>query len=318
MTAKALGSRAIIGEFYSALAAAPTGWADRIGFRVDSDQESETYKWLGQVPAMRQWLGGRQAKGLTTNGLTIVNLPFEATLEVLKDELRRDKTGQVMVRIRELAQSAALHWEELLSTLINNGATGVCYDGQYFFDTDHTEGNNTTNQSNKLNITVSSLPVTNKGSTTAPSAGTMREAILQGLQAMLGFKDNENRPLNTTAKTFQVQVPLSFWSSALAAVGLPQIDVGEGNILNALTTMEGLKIEVVANPRLTFTDKFAIFRTDAAVKPFILQEEVPIEMSAIAEGSEMEFSMRKHEYGVFASRNAGYGMWQHAVLVDLD
>jgi phage major head subunit gpT-like protein len=38
---------------------------------------------------MRNWVGGRQAKGFTTNGLTIENKHFEATLEIPLVDLRR-------------------------------------------------------------------------------------------------------------------------------------------------------------------------------------------------------------------------------------
>src|SRR5688572_17707310 len=118
MSAKGLSSRAIIGEFYDRLAA-KTGmeWIDDLSMLFTSDQESETYKWLGMAPAMREWIGGRQAKGFRENGLTIINKDFEATLEVLVKELSRDKTGQILVRIREMADRANTHWASLLSTL---------------------------------------------------------------------------------------------------------------------------------------------------------------------------------------------------------
>src|SRR5262245_57058295 len=120
MSTQSLGSRAIIGEFYATLAALPPSWVNLVGFSVTSDQESATYKWLGQAPAMREWIGGRQAKGFTDNGLTITNKAFEATEEVLIDDLRRDKSGQVLIRIQELARRTGTHWASLLSTLINN------------------------------------------------------------------------------------------------------------------------------------------------------------------------------------------------------
>ena len=113
----------------------------------NSDQESETYKWLGMVPMMREWIGDKQAKGFRDNGITVINKEFEATLEVLSKWLRRDKTGQLAVRIGELAQRANGHCANLLSTLITNGtgSTSVlCYDGQYFFDSDHSEGDSGT------------------------------------------------------------------------------------------------------------------------------------------------------------------------------
>jgi phage major head subunit gpT-like protein len=76
----------------------------------------------------------------------------------------------------------------------------------------------------------------------------------------------------------------------------------------------GFSIELAVNPRLTWTDKFALFRTDGDVKPLIRQEEEAVSMSAIAEGSEEEFKNNRHLYGVKAIRNVGLGYWQHAVL----
>lgn len=141
MGATTLSSRAIIGRYYQRLEQNPgLQWVGAVSNYFTSDQESETYKWLGQVPVMREWIGGRNAKGFRENGITIENKHFEATLEVLVRELKRDKTGQVMVRVDELADRTNAHWAKLLSELIENAESTVCYDGQYFFDTDHAAG----------------------------------------------------------------------------------------------------------------------------------------------------------------------------------
>ena len=94
MGAFQLSSRAIIGTFYNRLKQNPGAWwIDKLSMLFQSDQGSETYKWLGMAPVMRQWVGGRQAKGFRENGMTIEKLDFEATLEVLVKELKRDKTS---------------------------------------------------------------------------------------------------------------------------------------------------------------------------------------------------------------------------------
>ena len=108
MGASGLSSRAIIGSFYKALtAAARASWAPKVSMMFGTDQESETYKWLGMAPQMREWVGERMAKGLRENGITIENRTFEATLEVLRDELVRDKSGQIMARIADGATGRA-------------------------------------------------------------------------------------------------------------------------------------------------------------------------------------------------------------------
>ena len=310
MSAIGLSSRAIIGEFYARLEQnVGAEWVAMLSMLFQSDQGSETYKWLGMAPAMRQWVGGRNAKGFRENGITIENLSFEATLEVIVKELRRDKTGQILVRIREMADRTNAHWAKLLSDLIISAESTVCYDGQYFFDTDHSEGDSGT-QDNDLSIDISTLPANQHGTITAPSPEEMELAILQTVQAILGFKDDQGEPMNEGANNFIVMCPVPFMSAALAAIKNPILTSGR---TNTIATAD-FKITPVVNPRLTWTTKFATFRADGNVKPFIRQEEKEVELKAIAEGSELEFKENKHEYGVDADRNVGFGYWQHACL----
>jgi phage major head subunit gpT-like protein len=112
-----LSSRAIIGRFYMQLEQAlGLNWWPRIAMQFSSDQASEEYKWLGMAPAMREWIGARMAKGLRDNGLTITNKTYESTLPIDVDEQRRDKTGQIQVRIDDLARRVAAHPVKLLHT----------------------------------------------------------------------------------------------------------------------------------------------------------------------------------------------------------
>lgn len=329
MSAQGLGSRAIIGQFYDRLETTlGAGWALKIGSYFRSDQMSEDYRWLGMAPAMREWVGGRLAKGLRSQNYVILNKPYEATLEVLVDEMRRDKTGQIMVRVNELADRTADHWESLLSTLILNGAATVCYDGQYFFDTDHSEGDSGT-QSNSITVTLSTLPIVagpDKGTPHAPSAEQFRHAIMKAVQQIYGFKDDQGEPINGRARSFLIMVPVAAWDVAASAVSLPNLAMGESNLLPALARSQGLSFEVVPNPRLDSAwglagspeqIEFAVFRADGNVKPFLLQEEKGVVMEAIAEGSEYAFLNKRYLYGVDAMRNVGYGMWNHACKVIL-
>ena len=200
MSASALSSRAITGMFFVALQQyMGLSWIPNISMEFDSDQESETYKWLGMVPMMREWIGSRQAKGFRDNGITITNKKFEATLDVLVDWLRRDKTGQLKIRIAELAGRAGGHWGKLLSTLITNGTgstSGLCYDGQYFFDSDHSEGDSGTQLNLLTNSQVGALDVT---TATTPTPVEAAKAILGVIGYMLTYKDDQGEPMNVQA-----------------------------------------------------------------------------------------------------------------------
>lgn len=312
MGASGLSSRAIIGEFYRVLETDPgAAWIALLAMLFTSDQESETYKWLGQTPAMREWIGGRNAKGFRENGLTIANKHFEATIDVLVREMRRDKTGQILVRIRELATRTNSHWASLLSTLIANGPSAVCYDGQYFFDTDHSEGDSGS-QSNDLTIDISALPAIAHGAVTAPSVEEMQQTILKAIAQILSFKDDQGEPMNENARSFLAMVPIPLYMTAAKAIALPAgTNVTEQNVPSELN------ISIVSNARLTWTDSLAVFRTDGNVKPFIRQQETEVQLKAKAEGSEYEFDNDAHQYGVDAWRNVGYGYWQHACYIQM-
>lgn len=310
-----LSSADVLAELFLALEQATgANWVGAVsGNPIQSMREEEIFRWLGQVPQMRQWVGGRLAKGLADFEYSLRKVLYEATLEVLVDELRRDRFDMVRRRIQELAQRSQSHWASLLTTLLINGESAVCYDGQYFFDTDHSEGASGT-QSNDLSIDISALPVATNGSTTAPSVAEMQQCILQAIQAMLGFKDDQGEPMNEMASSFLVKVPVSLWQTARAAIALPMIDNGNSNII----PQGDFQIAVAPNARLTWTSKFAVFRTDAQVPALLrLEDNDGLNVSAQAEGSPIEFNDRKHQYGIDGWRTVGYGYWQHACLVTM-
>lgn len=313
MSAISLGSRAIIGEFYRVLEQ-DTGaqWIDQLSMLFTSDQDSEEYRWLGQSPSMRKWVGGRLAKGFAENGITIKNQHFEATLEVLVRELRRDKTGQILIRVAELAQRTNSHWASLMSSLILAAESTLAYDGQFFFDVDHEEGKSGV-QSNKIDVDISVLPATVHGTATAPSVEVLQQVIMKGVAEILGFVDDQGEPMNETASNFVVMVPTSLYLAAAKSIAVPS-----GTSISEQNIPATMNIAVASNARLgSWTDKLAVFRTDGKVKPFIRQQETGVEIKAKAEGSEFEFDTDAHQYGVDAWRNVGYGYWQHACLVKM-
>jgi phage major head subunit gpT-like protein len=307
--------RQIIGTFYKTLSQdVGASWINAVSNYFTSDQKSEEYAWLGQSPQMREWIGGRNAKGFRENGLTIANKHFESTIEYLVKDLRRDKTGQVMARIQELARRTNSHWASLLSTLILAGESTTCYDGEYFFDTDHAEGSSGT-QSNDINVDISALPLAVEGTTTAPAVGEMQFCIALAIQAIAGFKDDQGEPMNEDANSFVVMVPVALMNAAMQAVATPVQVAETQSALQALKS--NFSISVVPNARLTWTTQFALFRTDSYIKSFIRQEETGVSLKVKGAGSEYEFDNDAHQYGVDTWRNVGYGYWQNSCLVTM-
>ena len=306
-----LQSQDIIPLIVKALDAPPAPWFDMLANKVTSDKDSEVYTWLGSAPRMRAWKGGRKPATLGQNEFRVPNLEFETSLEIPTRWLSRDHTGQLRMKIAELGESAADHKFELISATIDNAPATVCYDGQYFYDTDHQEGESPV-QSN-----ITSVDITTP---TAPTAAEMETAILTAIQNMYGIVDDKGRKTNGSAKSFAVMVPLFAMralASALKADVLLEGGQARSSNMRAVGSLMGLTIEGIVNPRLTWTDKFSVFRTDGAIKPFVYQvEEEPI-TSVLAEGSDEEVKNKRHLYAIDASYNTGLNQWRGAQLVQL-
>jgi len=310
-----LSSRAIMGMYFARLEADPgMGWIDGISNLFSSDQASETYNFLGQSPAMREWVAGRQAKGFSGQGLTIVNKHYGATIEVATRDVRRVKTPQLQARFGEFADRAQTHWASLLSALLLNAPSTVCYDGQYYFDTDHSEGDSGS-QSNDITVDISALPAAVHGVVTAPSVEEMQQSILAGIAQILSFKDDKGEPMNENARSFTVIVPVGLYLVAVAAVSTLTTMALQQNLNPNL--IAGLTVNVQMNARLTWTDSFAIFRNDSPIKGFIRQTEQETELKAKAEGSEFEFDNDAWQFGIDNWRGVGYGYWQRACYVTM-
>jgi phage major head subunit gpT-like protein len=312
MDTNLISSRAVIGMYYQQLELSQAlGWLDAISNYFTSDQPEETYAMLGMPPVLREWIGGRQAKGFRDDAFKIINRHFEATINVLIKDMRRDKTGQIRARINEFVERSNSHFARLLSLLIINGASSVCYDGQYFFDTDHSEGDSGP-QSNSITVDISTLPATVHGTTTAPSPEELQQAILNSITQMMTFVDDQGEPINENASEFLIMLPVGLSMAAQSALTMARAAAA------STFAVENLKIRAAVNPRLTsWTDKFTTFRADGSIKPLIRQEETKPQLKVKDENSEYAFDNDAVQFGIDTWRNAGYGRWQGAVLTQL-
>jgi len=122
--------------FKDGMGAAPSNYA-RIATYVTSSSKSNEYGWLGKFPKMREWLGDRVVNGMAAHGYAIRNKPFELTVGVDRDDIDDDNLGIYTPLMKELGQSAGEHPDDLVFSLLKLGNSTLCYDGQFFFDTDH-------------------------------------------------------------------------------------------------------------------------------------------------------------------------------------
>lgn len=115
---------------------APSMW-EQFATLVPSTGTEEQYGWLATMPRFREWLGDRVIQSLGTHDYTIKNKPFELTIGVNKDHIEDDKIGVYKPLVEQLGFESKTHPDELIFGAFLAGSGAVCYDGQYFFDTDH-------------------------------------------------------------------------------------------------------------------------------------------------------------------------------------
>lgn len=109
----------------------------RIATTVPSSTRSQEYGWLGKFPGFREWVGDRVVNGLAKHGYTLTNKSYENTIGVDRDDIEDDNLGIYTPMFRDFGQTAVTFPDTLVWSLLKNGFSETCYDGQYFFDTDH-------------------------------------------------------------------------------------------------------------------------------------------------------------------------------------
>jgi len=122
--------------FNQAFDAAPSQWP-LVAMEAPSTGRSVDYKWLGDFPMMREWVGDRVIKDLGAFKYEIVNKDYESTVEVDRNDIDDDQIGVYTPMIQGLAQAAKVHPDTLVFALLKAGFATPCFDNQYFFDTDH-------------------------------------------------------------------------------------------------------------------------------------------------------------------------------------
>lgn len=276
--------------FFEALDAT-VGDYERIATIVPSESDQENYAWLGAVPAIREFTDERMPLGLLEHDYSIRNKTWESSIAIERAAIEDDKLGQIRLRVMSLAREAKRHMDELVFSLLKSGFAAKCYDGQYFFDTDHAEGESG-NQSNK--------------GTDALSADALQSAIT----AMMKYKDDRGKLLGVSPDLLVVPPDLqwtamellesTYWPGELTAGSK-----GASNVLKG-------KLDLLVSPYLTDANDWFVLSTKGVVKPVILQSRTPIEFAALEADSESGFMRDEYIYGVRARYNAGYGLWQMA------
>ncbi len=261
--------------------------------KINSTQDSELYEWLGSVPAIGEWLGGKKVKTPKDYSYTIRNKDFEGTIGVDRNAIEDDNVGIIKPRIQDLAVRAKNFPGKLISNLVINGTTEDAYDGNAFFS----------NRSVNDNLLAGS--------------GTTESNILSDLatarKTMLQFVDDDGEYLEFEGDTVicPVDLEVTFKKIVQSSTYITANASGISNIWG------GVIKNIIVDPRLTDTNDWYLIATKYPLRPFIYQERKPAKLVSLTneQASETVFMFRKLLYSVELRGNAGYGFYQMAIKV---
>jgi phage major head subunit gpT-like protein len=123
-------------EFQAGLGLAGSSYP-KVATVVPASTKEVKYGWLKNIPGVREWIGPRMIHNLSQGDYTIKEKPFELTIGVDRDDVETDNLGIYAPMFRMMGESTGSKWDELVWGQLPAGFVAECFDGQFYFDTDH-------------------------------------------------------------------------------------------------------------------------------------------------------------------------------------
>jgi phage major head subunit gpT-like protein len=256
---------------------------------IPSTAASEKFGWMGDVPAVREWIGDKQSGTMTDYNYTITNKDWEMSIDIDRDELDDDQLGRILPRIQMMAQRMKSYKGKLVADTLVAGTTGLAYDGSAFF------ANRTSPNDNLLGGSGETLALIKADISTARAA-------------MQEFVSDKSVPLGLEMDTIVCASLLE--GLMLEAVKSTTNPGGDGaGIYNPANTW--IK-NIICLPGLSDQDDWYGFCTGYALKPFVYLNRTD---TTLVLDDTMVKRNRKLVYSAESRGNAGYGFFQMGVKV---
>lgn len=278
--------------FNNALTAQKGMW-QATAMEVQSDAAGEDYAWLSRFPKMKKWLGSKAVKNIAAKKYYVANEDWETTIAVKRNDIKDDRLGIYRTQAMQAGESAAELHDVIVDGLKNGAFTQLCYDGQYYYDTDHPVGDSSV--SNKLTVALSAATQ----AAAAASYGAARTAIMS-------FKDEEGMPLRLIPDT--LEVPPALEATARLLLESDKLADDTPNPYKGTA-------KVLVNPGLTSATAWFLHVTSKqSVKPFIVQmRERPNFVQQTSSENDDVFDKGEYKFGAEARATGLYGYWQLSV-----
>jgi len=266
----------------------------KIATIFNSTTAKETYDWLGHTPSLQEWKDKREFKGLRNFDYTLTNKHYEGTIEVDRDTYEDDQLGQIPTRVKGLAGAALKYFNEKVFSQLDDGATGLAYDGTAMFADTRTIGGSG-NIDNLLSGSYSG------------SAAEIRAAIAAAAVAMMAYQDDWGKPMG-------IQPDTAVCSPAMV---IPIKEALKADVAGQKRAETEFIKDIIVSPWIDADslDWFLLCTTEE-VKPIIFQLRKPPEFNALDDPkSDHVFKNNSFLYGVDCRFEVGFGDPRTAIKI---
>jgi phage major head subunit gpT-like protein len=260
------------------------------GAKKTSGGERTKYPIMGQLTGLREWIGPRQAEDLARYAYELKNRTFEKTLEVPVNDFEDDQYEGYADLATEFGRQAMRWPADLVLAALQAGTSQLCFDGQFFFDTDHP-----VDPANAASAVYANL-------FTATALSTVNfSTTLATLQRIPG---RDGRPLGVFGGDVILLVPPQLREVAKQIVEAEYLANGASNVNRGAA-------RAVVWPRLG-NEGTVWYLVDASPRPrpMIFQErQAPTDVVTLMGQTDPNvFEFDAYKWGVKARGAAGYGL----------
>ena len=261
-----------------------------------SATERKTYAWLGQLPSMRKWVGEKQILNIAARSYEVANADFEQTVGLDRNKIDDDEFGVFSQWAETQGQAIARFPDEQMTAWLIAGTTNTCYDGQFFFDTDHPVNLDDSSFGTYANL-LTGTPLTQRNYGVAKAA-------------MRSFQGESGKSLQVKPTVLMVGPGLEQTAKEIIkATSIAQV-FGSNTAAAAPENVFKGDVELVINEYLTAdtANAWYLFSTDR-IQPLIWQvRKAPIRIPLVDPTAPNVFNNRTYIYGVEARAGTGYGL----------
>jgi len=262
-------------------------------FDVPSSTRSNRYGWIAQQLKLNQWIGPRVVQNLSEHDYTLVNVPYEGTVEVDKHDVEDDNLGLYSgVFMPQLGEAVKKHPGILAASVLQ--ANPVSFDGLALFHDAH--------------LCYDSAGTTYDNNYSLALNATNINVMMSAAAAIVG---EDGQPLEVRFTHIIVPPQYEFVAKqVLKSATYASLVTGEGaGAVRIDNQMQGV-LDIIVSPKLANqATTWYLADLSKAVKPLVHQtRQAPNFVARDNIQDPKVFDLRKFTYGVDLRDNMGVSL----------